>query len=1035
MAARTMREVTKALQSFFSSPKIPSTLPGEIRRKLQSYVDEYADDISAEESASTSAELKNFWERWVGENPSKCGPFLGVLRELRPVLVRPADILDWWQSVVKPAIVTINCKKAVLEDATEFVVGCMVKTGEDYDESGEEGESSRLQLSRQLLRDLISTYLARTRGLTEEDQHIAPDNAQAAQQVEHVLVAYGRKEPRELFHIVDDVIRSANTRLQGLTLLSSFLRHNTPHLYLVVHTPLVEDLLKCLMNDTSTTVLSVALTSLIMLLPHIPGSLGAHLPRLFLIYSRLLCWEKFSPLSTDAQRDLVTDDRLSTDPEVDAGDVGIDPVWEKSRPREGEVETSTPELMTYFTYLYGLYPLNFMSYVRKPRRYLKNCEFPGAEDFDLDQAVIRGRTDQFSQVHLCHPNMYNMTIEEELIDPKWPKMDPADVVAECHGLCVRDTKPALISPGPPPSGRLPEVPPLPPLANGRSLQLSPSASHVSLRSGNSWRDTQSTTVSAAGADGDSPVLRANDLSPEDRPQSKNSLAHRHSPSPEDFPQPGSAGIKESQELPSTNLAHLQRENTMLRNQLNFERWHKSQYSQHIGQMMRKNVKDATAEAETLNLINANRTLKLQLEQVRNAREATLKDSSLTRKQANSLEGNMMERFNNLRKEQETWRADAEELRRLRKETNQYRELLVATEARELNKSHQLEVVKRDLEQMQRVQRDLQEAKRRLSEYEYREFEMTRAQRELEIVQHEKEALMMRVKRHDGDNERLRRAYDDKIAELEAQLEVNESFDRSPGLQHRGGPDVQVLVQHAISESQAKLAQLKKKHNTLMEKHSDLELEYDSVKAQLDALSGNRQGHGGCSSRPSAHTFFSDHSGGTVVGAYDHSGVEMSGGLGNDSAYDTLSDYNGTGSDSAYTTSTSDPTSRRYQSPIRQQPAQSPRTEASIQGSAGLTWKNTISRQESLASRSSSQPATTFNQTAPLGSEDQVRGSGKSAFSDRSSDSGQGRKEKIKPDSQVRVYGRGGAQNIKLKTKEKDDKDKSEKPKGFRSLIR
>ncbi|KAI6964855.1 hypothetical protein KC327_g18844 [Hortaea werneckii] len=313
--------------------------------------------------------------------------------------------------------------------------------------------------------------------------------------------------------------------------------------------------------------------------------------------------------------------------------------------------------------------------------------------------------------------------------------------------------------------------------------------------------------------------------------------------------------------------------------------------------------------------------------------------------------------------------------------------------------------------------------------------MTRAQRELEIVQHEKEALMMRVKRHDGDNERLRRAYDDKIAELEAQLEVNESFDRSPGSQHHGGPDVQVLVQHAISESQAKLAQLKKKHNALMEKHSDLELEYDSVKAQLDALSGSRQGHSGSSGRPSAHTFFSDHSGGTVVGAYDHSGAEMSGGLGNDSAYDTLSDYNGTGSDSAYTTSTSDPTSRRYQSPIRQQLAQSPRTEASIQGSAGLTWKNSISRQESVASRSSSQPATTFNQTAPLGSEDQVRGSGKSAFSDRSSDSGQGRKEKIKPDSQVRVYGRGGAQNIKLKTKEKDDKDKSDKPKGFRSLIR
>ena len=145
--------------------------------------------------------------------------------------------------------------------------------------------------------------------------------------------------------------------------------------------------------------------------------------------------------------------------------------------------------------------------------------------------------------------------------------------------------------------------------------------------------------------------------------------------------------KEKTEVPPTNLAYLQREITLLRNDLNFERWHKAQYSQHIGQLSRRNVKDATAEAETLNLINANRALKKQLEHIRNAREATLKDSALTRKQANNMESHMLDRLRSMKKEQETWMHETAELTRIRLESKQLRDLLVAAEARELNKSH------------------------------------------------------------------------------------------------------------------------------------------------------------------------------------------------------------------------------------------------------------------------------------------------------------------------------------------------------------
>ncbi|KAK3626065.1 hypothetical protein LTR22_023281 [Elasticomyces elasticus] len=308
MTARSFKDVTKALQSQFVAARIPLLLPAETRRLLQNFVDEHEDGISVEDSKHASLELKEFWEQYVGDTPSKAGAFVDVLKEMRPLVMREVDIWEWWQSVVKPVLSNTGYYKAALDDAVEFLVGAMVHDGE------EGKERARAKLSSRMLDDVMKIYIARTRELSEQEKSTAPGNEIVAQQVEGILVAYGRKDPTHLLNAVDDLVLSPSTRLQGLTLLSSFLRHQTPHIYLVNTTALVEHLLQCLMNDTSPSVLSVALTSLTMLLPHIPGSLPTHLPRLFLVYSRLLCWEKFSPLSSEAQGSLVTDDRISIAP-------------------------------------------------------------------------------------------------------------------------------------------------------------------------------------------------------------------------------------------------------------------------------------------------------------------------------------------------------------------------------------------------------------------------------------------------------------------------------------------------------------------------------------------------------------------------------------------------------------------------------------------------------------------------------------------------------------------------------------------------
>ena len=988
MASRTIKDATKALQSHFSAAKPAPSLSLEARQMLQSFVGDHEGTISEEESTRANVELKEFWEKCVGDCPAKNGAFVGVLRELRPIIVGQANLLEWWQSAVKPVITRTGHHKAAMDDTQEFLLACMCFDSDDKDAADREKTSGRL------LSDLLGMYIARTGVLTEDGQSAVSENAQVAQQVESVLVAFGRKRPKALFQGLADLITIATSRLQALTLLISFLQHQTPHLYLVLETPMLDRLLKSLMNDTSTTILSVALTSLIMLLPHIPGSLGPFLPCLFLIYSRLLCWEKFSPRSTEAQKAMVTDDRVPNDPAGDHGDIGSDLSWDTARPTDGLAESAPPELLTYFTYLYGLYPLNFTSYIRKPRRYLKNLEFPAADDFDLDQAVVRRRTQQYRQAHLLHPNFFNFTVEEELIDPKWPKADPADVVADCHALYVDSSafpKTALISPGPPPTTKLPELPPIPPLSgrNSRAEQVSPTTSHASFRLGNSWRDTQSTAVSAQAVDSDSPILRPQTAPSEDqakplalRLRSKTSTAWLSAGNDDASQQTGDNAAQDKDEPPQTDLAYLQSEVAVLRKDLNFERWHKAQYSQHIAQMMRKNVKDATTEAETLNLINANRALKLQLEQVRNAREATIKDSTLTRKQANSLETSMTERMSNLRREQETWRADAEELCRLRTEMKQYRELLVAAESRETNTSHQLEIIKRDLEQMQKLQGQLQDAQRKLREYEYREFEFDRAKHEQEILQSEKATLQMKIQRYRQDQDRVRRVYGDRVAELGLQLDVSESQQHRPV--SVPPPDAQALAQHAV---EAKLVQLKRAYARLLEKHTDLELEHQSVQSHLETLQRPRSVRA-----LSSDADLPQHDGYTYGALHSmHREIDI---------YDALRDYSPTTDSPFPTTSTSDPTSRRYQPPptLRGMPASPPASDDILHSSAaGLTFnsKPLLSRHGSLASRSSGIPPT-FNQTAPLRQDEMGEGGGGVSS----------RKDKPLPESPARLFGRG-----------------------------
>lgn len=213
-----------------------------------------------------------------------------------------------------------------------------------------------------------------------------------------------------------------NTTFRHATLrfFCDFIQDQSPHLHHVLHISIFSNLLTCLQHDTSTTIVSSALTVLIMLLPHMPSSLVPHLPTLFNIYARLLFWDREISRASDVPSDIANQQTrgwqvCAFDPEID--------------------DLSVPQLGNLYTVLYGLYPINFMEYIRKPQRYLRHANTSNTDEVEVEPAEIRNRSERFRRCHLLHPNFYTLTIDSEKMDfGRWIKSKAASVLVECMGL-------------------------------------------------------------------------------------------------------------------------------------------------------------------------------------------------------------------------------------------------------------------------------------------------------------------------------------------------------------------------------------------------------------------------------------------------------------------------------------------------------------------------------------------------------------------------------------------------------------------------
>lgn len=685
------------------------------------------------------------------------------------------------------------------------------------------------------------------------------------------LCNFGKKRPSELFTMMDGYFVQKAHRKSALRFLCDFIQGQPPHLHQILHTPLFGNLLACLQQDTSTTIVSAALTTLIMLLPHMPSSLVPHLPALFSIYGRLLFWdrERLRPSDHSGGENGGT--------ESHAG-------WEVATFETEIDDQNIAHLSDYYTILYGLYPINFMDYIRKPQRYMRHANAAFGDELEVQPTEMRHRSEVFRRNHLLHPNFYSLTIDTERTDlGRWINCEAAEVVAECVGLCTETGSHSFNGPWTAVAASSGRDDPIPGLGSslladastdGALLSDSPDESHPwrhshstaadSLSSGRTLsifkrRSTQSSLPSQMDSfvDGGpkvvvaaSPTLTASSSHTQlqELIQSNKTIkSGLHQSLPNDSvpslvlgqqedsaekavepslklllppPLPPTARSLSSTSDMSTQVAHLQKQILLLQNDLSFERYLKQQHMAHIGDLRRKQMAEAATEAETQNLIMMNRNLKSRFEDAKKSEMQAKRESEKVRTMTKKWEADLTNRLKMLRDDHKKTHTDIEvlqkELHESRQECDNLRQLLCAAEVKELSfeqHTHSLEIEGSQVESLKKEVERLTQSER---VNQAKDLDRQAAVDVLAAAEKRVETLQMELAAVNTDFLRMKTTLCSQIKVLQARLSEAQKERERPGL------NADIAVENALAGSRAKQAELQKQYSLLTRKYTALQ---------------------------------------------------------------------------------------------------------------------------------------------------------------------------------------------------------------------
>ncbi|XP_037348801.1 hamartin [Talpa occidentalis] len=216
----------------------------------------------------------------------------------------------------------------------------------------------------------------------------------SSQPVLHILTTLQEPHDKHLLDKMNEYVGKAASRLPALALLGHVVRLQPPWKHKLSQAPLLPSLLKCLKVDTDVVVLTTGVLVLITLLPMIPQSGKQHLHDFFDIFGRLssLCLKKPGHVT------------------------------------EIYLVHLHASVYALFHRLYGMYPCNFVSFLRS--------HYSMKENLETFEEVVKPMMEHVR----IHPELVTGSKDHELDPRRWRRLETHDVVIECAKVSLDPTE-------------------------------------------------------------------------------------------------------------------------------------------------------------------------------------------------------------------------------------------------------------------------------------------------------------------------------------------------------------------------------------------------------------------------------------------------------------------------------------------------------------------------------------------------------------------------------------------------------------------
>uniref|UniRef100_A0AAR2KD57 TSC complex subunit 1b n=1 Tax=Pygocentrus nattereri TaxID=42514 RepID=A0AAR2KD57_PYGNA len=235
------------------------------------------------------------------------------------------------------------------------------------------------------IKGLINEHLSTERGSVLLNGLVDYFLETSSTQAMHILCSVREPHDKHLFDKMNECMAKQACRLPTLNLLGQVVRKQPSWIHKIARYPLLLSLLKCLKTDTDVVVLITGVLVLVTLLPMIPQAGKQHLYEFFDIFGRLAAWNLRNP-----------------------GHVS-----------EVYLIHLHASVYSLFHRLYGMYPCNFISYLRS--------HYSMKENMDTFEEVVKPMLEHVRM----HPELVTGTKDHELDPTRWKRFEIHDIVIEC----------------------------------------------------------------------------------------------------------------------------------------------------------------------------------------------------------------------------------------------------------------------------------------------------------------------------------------------------------------------------------------------------------------------------------------------------------------------------------------------------------------------------------------------------------------------------------------------------------------------------